>query len=586
MTLLQALQLASTIAFAALGVLTARDWLRHIDRRHGYLALALGALSLVTIAGQVSAYTGYRSEWMSAGEVVAFQLSGLGLILFRHSFIHVPLYGRLVAIAALAGTGGVLIYTGSPPPGSRPDPIQLAAAVALVLVWSICVAEPSARLFWAARDRPVVQRRRLRALAYGYLGIVAILLLSLIPRASIDMTAQISLSVAALLVAPVLYVSFAPPAWLRRFWRAPEEERYRQAVNELLLFAPSRAELAERSLEFATRLVGAASAFIVDGDGKILASRGVDMETAGVRARELVPGGVPDSSPRVVRSGTIITPLTLDSGTGFMIAVGGPFTPIFGDEEVERLRQYSAAVTAALDRVRVSERMAALEEVKGRFLRIASHELRGPLALVKGYISMLQDQTLPPEALDRILPLLATRLDHMSQMLNQMLETSRLEDDRMAVDLKRFDLREAVNEVLGAMVPLAGSSHLISVTAPSDPVEVIADRPKVELIVSNLIDNAIKYSPRGGPVHCRVAARDGTAIVSVKDSGVGISAEDMGVLFTRFGRIANDETTAVPGTGLGLYLSRELARLQKGDITVSSEPGLGSTFTVELPIAR
>ena len=89
-------------------------------------------------------------------------------------------------------------------------------------------------------------------------------------------------------------------------------------------------------------------------------------------------------------------------------------------------------------------------------------------------------------------------------------------------------------------------------------VAVVADRAKIETILSNLVDNAIKYSPGGGEVRLELATRDGFALVTVSDHGIGIAKEDMKVLFTRFGRIANDSTTRIPGTGLGLYLAREL----------------------------
>ena len=112
------------------------------------------------------------------------------------------------------------------------------------------------------------------------------------------------------------------------------------------------------------------------------------------------------------------------------------------------------------------------------------------------------------------------------------------------------------------------------------------DSERIQTIVTNLVDNAVKYSPNGGEVACLVTLRGGLARVAVKDGGVGIAKADLNLLFTRFGRVPNPATNHLPGTGLGLYLGRQLARLHGGDITVDSVPGEGSTFTLHLPVAE
>ncbi|HVH63171.1 MAG TPA: ATP-binding protein, partial [Candidatus Dormibacteraeota bacterium] len=120
---------------------------------------------------------------------------------------------------------------------------------------------------------------------------------------------------------------------------------------------------------------------------------------------------------------------------------------------------------------------------------------------------------------------------------------------------------------------------------PDRRVRVKADPDRTRTIITNLLSNAIKYSPSGGQIVCSVRARGGTARVAVTDEGLGIARESMSILFTRFGRVVTPETEHLKGTGLGLFLSRQLARLQGGDITVVSEPRKGSTFTLHLPVA-
>lgn len=579
---LKALQYAVSVAFIGLGVLTVRDWLSGRDRRRGYLALALGLLGVVAVTGQLQALVGYNSEILTIVSLAAFQGSAFGLLMFRHSFIpyHRPVL--LATFALLVAAAGLDIAL-SPPadPAADATQAQMIATLALILVWVSCVAEPSIRFWIASRQLPAVQRRRLQAISLGYFGIAAILVLAG-GAGSKNQTVNVIVEALAVLVAPLLYVSFAPPRWVRRAWREPEEARFRAAINDLLLFAPDRGTLAERALDWGVRLVGAGQGLIEDGDGEILAAHGLDAESGRAIAKAASEAG----DPQTRGAGAIISvPLHLDTGQGHLIVVAGPYTPLFGSDEVSRLHQYAPSIAAALDRVRVAERLAALEEVKSRFLRLASHELRGPLTLVRGYVSMIGDGSLTGDNLQRAVPVMLAKLSQMTNMLSEMLDTARLEDDRLDVKLERFDLRSTVSEVVEQVQPLTGDSHALDTEVPPVEIAVVADRAKVETIVSNLVENAIKYSPNGGRVRLILGTSHGSAMLAVSDEGIGISKEDLKTLFTRFGRITNDDTISIPGTGLGLYVSRELARVQSGDVTAASEIGRGSTFTLRLPLA-
>ena len=110
------------------------------------------------------------------------------------------------------------------------------------------------------------------------------------------------------------------------------------------------------------------------------------------------------------------------------------------------------------------------------------------------------------------------------------------------------------------------------------------DAAEGEIVVRNLVSNAVKYSPAGAPIAITIARRDGHALVAVADRGIGIDKDDQRNLFTRFGRIETSATAHTSGAGLGLWLSREIARMHDGDLTVESEPGKGSTFTLEIPL--
>lgn len=231
-----------------------------------------------------------------------------------------------------------------------------------------------------------------------------------------------------------------------------------------------------------------------------------------------------------------------------------------------------------------AERMQQLEKTKSDFLNLASHELRGPLAIVKGYLSMFEDGTLQPEELFEVLPTLTRKVQRIEILVQQMLETARLEESRIVLSHDAFDLREMAEQVVQRFRTLT-DAHQIQVSAPDGPVVVEADRARIETVVDNLVDNAVKYSPDGGLVLCRVTSRRGQALVSVEDRGVGLAPEAIEMLFTRFGRIVTPDTSHIGGTGLGLYISREIARRHGGDILVESAPGRGSRFTVTLPLS-
>ena len=234
-----------------------------------------------------------------------------------------------------------------------------------------------------------------------------------------------------------------------------------------------------------------------------------------------------------------------------------------------------------------AEQARSLERTKSNFLRLASHELRGPLALLRGYVSMLAEGTfgaLPPAA-GEVMPVLAGRVEEMARMVEDMLEAARLEDGRLRLRVESHDLAEIGRSAVEAMRPVANNTHPITVTAPV-AVPVRADRRRVATILTNLIDNAIKYQPEGGPIELAIRAEGGRALAEVRDHGLGIARDQLETVFKPFGRVVTPETSHIPGTGLGLFLSRELARLHGGDLELSSEKGRGTRARLELPLEQ
>ena len=234
-----------------------------------------------------------------------------------------------------------------------------------------------------------------------------------------------------------------------------------------------------------------------------------------------------------------------------------------------------------------AERMAELEGVKTNFLNLASHELRGPVGVARGYLSMIRDGDFGRLGgrLREPMEMITAKVDQIWRVVEQMVEATRREESRIPLRAERIDLRQTVATAAEEVRPLAEAAHTLVVRLPAQPVPVMGDRGRLTDVVASLLDNAVKYSPNGGEVGCELAVRDGQARIDVHDQGVGIAGCDLPRMFTRFGRIITPENSHIPGTGLGLYLARELVTMHGGDVTVRSVPRRGSIFTVVLPLA-
>ncbi|HEY3085061.1 MAG TPA: HAMP domain-containing sensor histidine kinase, partial [Candidatus Dormibacteraeota bacterium] len=182
-----------------------------------------------------------------------------------------------------------------------------------------------------------------------------------------------------------------------------------------------------------------------------------------------------------------------------------------------------------------------------------------------------------------VLPLLISKSDEINWMVEQMVEVARLEEGRLSLKRQRMDIVELTDSAIDG-VKLLLSDHDLKVESPSSPIEAQVDPDRFQIVIRNLLSNAAKYSPPGTDIKVDVTGNDERAMVKVTDQGVGISTENQAQLFTRFSRI--DTGYNIHGTGLGLWLSREIARMHDGDLTVSSRPGAGSTFTFSVPLSQ
>ena len=237
----------------------------------------------------------------------------------------------------------------------------------------------------------------------------------------------------------------------------------------------------------------------------------------------------------------------------------------------------------------------AEEREQAEFISTASHEMRTPVASIEGYLGLTLNPaitTIDDKARDYIQKAHESA-QHLGRLFQDLLDVSKAEDGRMTNDPRVVDVIEFVGTVVEGLKPKADEKGLTFVYKPASVAEtnertiapvfyVHVDNDHLREVVSNLVENAIKYTPKGDVI-INVEGDDTHANISVQDSGIGIPTEDIPHLFQKFYRVDNTDTREIGGTGLGLYLSRRLAELMGGQIKVESEYKKGSTFTIELP---
>jgi signal transduction histidine kinase len=224
---------------------------------------------------------------------------------------------------------------------------------------------------------------------------------------------------------------------------------------------------------------------------------------------------------------------------------------------------------------------------KSRFLTTMSHELRTPLNAISGYVQLIELGIHGPvtdaqrDALNRI----DRSQRHLLRLINDILNMARIESGRVEYRVEKIPVAEVVRSVLPMVEPQMNAAGLTLDSQAAEDIVALADRDKVQQILINLLTNAMKFTPRGGRVAISADDDDpeGFVRIYVTDSGIGIPAGKLQSIFEPFVQVAEERSHRREGTGLGLAISRDLARAMNGELTVESESGSGSTFTLRLP---
>jgi signal transduction histidine kinase len=258
-------------------------------------------------------------------------------------------------------------------------------------------------------------------------------------------------------------------------------------------------------------------------------------------------------------------------------------------EELERLNEQLTASNAELNEA--NARLRELADIREEFLALTPHDLRSPLTVISGVISFFTSGRLgelSPEQKNMV-RMVERNTQTLIELVNDLLDAAKLESGSLQLELADVDLRALVNEVCEPFVQLARERGLAltleDAHAPVPPVR--ADHAKLRRVIVNLLSNALKFTPKGGRVSVRAElSGDAEVRIVVADTGVGIAADDLPVLFDKYEQARHRATRGEKGTGLGLYITRQLIELHGGTIRVESEVGKGSTFSFTLPMTR
>lgn len=228
------------------------------------------------------------------------------------------------------------------------------------------------------------------------------------------------------------------------------------------------------------------------------------------------------------------------------------------------------------------------EELQNTFVSVISHELKTPVSIIKGYAGTLQreDANWSKEVMLDGLRVIEEEADRLAHQIQDLLDVSRIQAGGLHLDLIDWSILTLAKDVAQGFAAQTDERFEFELRFPDDLPPVHADYERIRMVLTNLVSNAVKYSPDGGTIRIGGWAEEDTAIVYVTDQGIGIPAEEHERVFQRFYRVDNRLRRETQGTGLGLYLTRSIVEAHGGRIWVESQIGRGSRFLFTLPLAR
>ncbi|BCM91161.1 alkaline phosphatase synthesis sensor protein PhoR [Abditibacteriota bacterium] len=279
-----------------------------------------------------------------------------------------------------------------------------------------------------------------------------------------------------------------------------------------------------------------------------------------------------------------------ENGTEIEVTLPGNAEPRIFQAQTAFVRGEKAGVPAILGVVVIFNDITEIRNVdrmKTAFVSTVSHELRTPLTSIKGFISTLLQDTegyFDQETRTEFYTIIDNECDRLRRLIDDLLNVSRIESGRaLQMNWGLFEPLATIEKVLQAQRSYT-DKHRMILDYHGEPIQLLGDSDKFDQILTNLLSNAIKYSPAGGDVTVKVDASDHDISIGISDQGMGIAPDKLDRVFEKFERVDNRDTRQAGGTGIGLFLVKHLVERHEGTIDVASEIGVGSTFTIHLPL--
>jgi signal transduction histidine kinase len=268
---------------------------------------------------------------------------------------------------------------------------------------------------------------------------------------------------------------------------------------------------------------------------------------------------------------------------GMAVVAGGDFSPdvLIPPDRSDELGDLARSFD------RMTEQLAELDRLKAEFVSIASHELKTPLSVIRGYVSLLMDGiygTLD-EAQTKILVSVSDQTDRLTRLVQRLLDVTRFEAGGGRLELRSIPVKEFLDELAESFDVLAYQNEVDFRVEFADalPESIVGDPDRLNEVLGNLLSNAFKFTPRGGRIRLSAGPADDGLFVEVSDTGVGIPPDKLQKVFEKFFQVENEAQPRSVGSGLGLAIAREIVEAHGGTIAAESQPGHGTTFRVTLP---
>ncbi|MBK5222253.1 MAG: HAMP domain-containing histidine kinase [Acidimicrobiia bacterium] len=566
--LVELLEGAQVVAFGVVAMLVLRRWISHRAPTAMWAAVAFAVLGGVVVFGRFVPDDGSTwGSWAQKGVVAALALFPYSLHRFAATF-RPP--RRIVEIAArmlTAAAGlGIFLIGDLPEEGESGSTAVVVYSIVVLAQWALVSTMVAGGLWRAGSDRSTVVRHRMRTLSAGTVALLVALLLAVAAQGADGSGAGIAdvlVALLALVSGPLFLVGFAPPSFVLAIWRSEEEAAMYEAESALVA-ATDTAEIARGLLPHVVAITGASRAVL-------LAPEGAEIAQYSER-----PHAISSDDTAVMQAPMRFGSLAIESDM---------YTPFFGRDVATLLHRLAALTDVALQRADLAERdraltaeLAASNRAIREFVGVASHDLRTPIAVLKGYAALLVSggDSISDEERVHHLAVMVRQADHLSNIVNDLLMVSRLDGGVVDPEPEPARLADTVEHIATDL----RLQDQMSVEVDSSLV-VFVDPDHLSRMLRNLIENARVH---GAPPFEVVATLvNGMAEIVVRDHGEGVESEFVPRLFERFTRGSSARTGGRHGTGLGLPIVHGLAQAAGGDLRYEAASP-GSSFVLTLPL--